>query len=73
MEVKWSVSTAQADAGESAYVRVLPRRGGDVSIILARTGGSGRGGEGAEGLGGLAGEVGEAKEDLKGKESKRKQ
>ena len=28
MEVKWSVSTAQADAGESAYVRVLPRRGG---------------------------------------------
>jgi len=28
VEVKWSVSTAQADAGESAYVRVLPRRGG---------------------------------------------
>ena len=28
MEVKWSVSTAWADAGESAYVRVLPRGGG---------------------------------------------
>jgi len=28
VEVEWSVSTAQADAGESAYVRVLPRRGG---------------------------------------------
>ena len=70
MEVKWSVSTAQADAGESAYVRVLPRRG-DASIILARTGGSSRGGEGAEELGGLAGEVGEAQEDLKGEESKR--
>ena len=28
VEVKWSVSTAWADAGESAYVRVLPRGGG---------------------------------------------
>ena len=28
MEVKWSVSPAWADAGESAYVRVLTRRGG---------------------------------------------
>ena len=51
-----------------AYVRVLTGRG-DASIILARTGGSGRGGEGAEGLGGLAGEIGEAQEDLKGEES----
>ena len=73
MEVEWSVSTAQADAGESCIRKGFARKGGDASIILARIGGSGRGGEGAEGLGGLAGEVGEAKEDLKGKESKRKQ
>ncbi len=46
------------------------QKGGDTSIILARTGGSGRGGEGVEELGGLAGEVGEAQEDLKGKESR---
>jgi len=35
VEVKWSVSPAWADAGESAYVRVLPR-GGDASIILSK-------------------------------------
>ena len=35
VEVKWSVSTAWADAGESAYVRVLPR-GRGVSIILSK-------------------------------------
>jgi len=28
VEVKWSVSPAWADAGESAYVRVLTGRGG---------------------------------------------
>jgi hypothetical protein len=28
VEVKWSVHTARADAGESAYVRVLPRERG---------------------------------------------
>jgi hypothetical protein len=35
VEVKWSVSPAWADAGESAYVRVLPR-GGDASIISSK-------------------------------------
>ena len=35
MEVEWSVSTAWADTGESAYVRVLPR-GGGASIILSK-------------------------------------
>ena len=35
MEVKWSVSTAWADAEESAYVRVLPRERGR-SIILSK-------------------------------------
>ena len=35
MEVKWSVSTAWADAEESAYVRVLPR-GRGISIILSK-------------------------------------
>jgi len=35
VEVEWSVSTAWADAGESAYVRVLPR-GRGASIILSK-------------------------------------
>ena len=35
VEVKWSVSPAWADAGESAYVKVLPG-GGDASIILSK-------------------------------------
>ena len=35
VEVEWSVSTAWADAGESAHVRVLPR-GRGVSIILSK-------------------------------------
>ena len=67
MEVEWSVSTAWADAGESAYVRVLPR-GGDASIILSkdrrvkqRWRRSGRARR-------LAGEAGGAQEDLKGED-----
>jgi len=35
VEVEWSVSTAWADTGESAYVRVLPR-GRGASIILSK-------------------------------------
>ena len=67
MEVKWSVSTAWADAGESAYVRVLPR-GRGASIILSkdrrvkqRWRRSGRARS-------LAGEAGGAQEDLKGED-----
>ena len=67
VEVKWSVSTAWADAGESAYVRVLPR-GRGASIILSkdrrvkqRWRRSGRARR-------LAGEAGGAQEDLKGED-----
>ena len=67
MEVEWSVSTAWADAGESAYVRVLPR-GRGASIILSkdrrvkqRWRRSGRARR-------LAGEAGGAQEDLKGED-----
>jgi len=67
VEVEWSVSTAWADAGESAYVRVLPR-GGGASIILSkdrrvkqRWRRSGRARR-------LAGEAGGAQEDLKGED-----
>ena len=68
MEVEWSVNTAWADAGESAYVRVLPRGGGGASIILSkdrrvkqRWRRSGRARR-------LAGEAGGAQEDLKGED-----
>jgi hypothetical protein len=67
VEVEWSVSTAWADAGESAYVRVLPR-GRGASIILSkdrrvkqRWRRSGRARR-------LAGEAGGAQEDLKGED-----
>ena len=68
MEVEWSVSTAWADAGKSAYIRVLPR-GRGASIILSkdrrvkqRWRRSGRARR-------LAGEAGGAQEDLKGEDS----
>jgi hypothetical protein len=33
VEVKWSVSTAWADAGESVYVKGLPRERGGSTIL----------------------------------------